>query len=92
MVAQDLRGVASLDHKGRIYLENKTKLHTKNTGYRPCGFREYFFHVIHIKSFWQIMQGVANFDPRGRIIKDIVTKYNSPGPHGSFQRRFITGL
>ena len=40
----DPRGMANLDPRGmigRIYLEyHLTLLHTKYTGFKPCGFRE----------------------------------------------------
>ena len=43
----DPQGVANLDPKGmigRIYVGyHYTLLHTKYTGFRPCGFREDFF-------------------------------------------------
>ena len=66
------RSVANLDPKGmigRIFVGyHKTLLHTKYTGFRPCGFREEdFFHVIHIISLWQIMMppGHGQFRTQG---------------------------
>ena len=56
MGTNDLRGVAILDPRGmigRIYVRyHSTLLHTKFTGFRPCGFRqEDFFMFIPLLAY-----------------------------------------
>ena len=85
MGANDPRVVANSDPKdmiGRIYVGyHLTLFHTKFTGFRPCGFKEEDFYVIHIICLWQIMMppGMANLDPRdmvGRINKEYYLRNN----------------
>ena len=80
MEAKDPRGMANLDPRGmigRIYERyHSTLLHTKYICFRPCGFREDFFHIFpHYKSMLENdARGVANLGPRdtvGRIYEGI---------------------
>ena len=88
MGAIDPRGVANLDSRGMIgwiYVGyHLTLLHTKYTGFRPCGFTEDFFKCFPIISLWQIMipRGMAGIIYKGDFQTLLHIKYKSSEPHG----------
>ena len=69
MEANDPRGGAIFDPRGRIYVKLRiTMLHTKYRSFGSCGLREDFY-LFPIISLWKIMtpRGVAYMDPRGTV-------------------------